>query len=71
MIVKLLIAGRGYDVAEDVPERLALSESATIDDALQAIDRLLPEGHRLAASCLVAVGGEHLGTVGSHRPRAR
>ena len=69
MIVKVVIAGRGYDAAQDVPEQLALAEQATVDDALAAIDRLLPDGHPLAASCLVALSGEHLGTVGSHRPR--
>ena len=69
MIVKVVIAGRGYDAAQDVPEQLAFPEQATVDDALEAIDRLLPESHPLAASCLVALCGEHLGTVGSHRPR--
>lgn len=67
--MKVVIAGRGYDAAQDVPEQLALAEQATVDDALAAIDRLLPEGHPLAASCLVALCGEHLGTVGNHRPR--
>ena len=69
MIVNVVIAGRGYDAAHDVPEQLAFPEQATVDDALEAIDRLLPDGQPLAASCLVALSGEHLGTVGSHRPR--
>jgi molybdopterin converting factor small subunit len=69
MMVKVMIAGRGYDAAQDVPEQLALAGQATVDDALEAIGRLLPDGHSLAASCLVAVSGEHLGTVGSHQPR--
>jgi molybdopterin converting factor small subunit len=69
MMVKVVITGRGYDAAQDVPAQLSLAEQVTVDDALRAIDRLLPDGRRLAASCLVALGGEHLGTVASHPAR--
>jgi molybdopterin converting factor small subunit len=69
MIVKVMIAGRGYDAAQHIPEQLALAEQATLDDALEAINRLLPDGHPLAASCLVAISGEHVGTVGVHPSR--
>ena len=31
---------------------------------------LMPEGRGLPASCLVAVSGTHLGTLGNHRPHS-
>jgi molybdopterin converting factor small subunit len=69
MMVKVVITGRGYDAAQDIPAQLSLAEGATVDDALQSLDRLLPKGRRLAASCLIAVSGDHLGTLAQHRPR--
>jgi molybdopterin converting factor small subunit len=68
MQVRLVVTGRGYDAARQIPEHLALPEGCSIDEALQAVARLYPQGKGLAGSCLVAVSGAHLGTVRSHKP---
>lgn len=69
MKVRVVISGRNYDLAESIPEYLTLSDGSSVDDALQALAELFPEGRPLPESCLVAVSGLHLGTVRSHMPR--
>jgi hypothetical protein len=68
MNVRLVVTGRRYDAAEGLPERLTLPEGCPLDEALEAIARLCPEGKGLPGSCLVAVSGTHLGTLRRHRP---
>jgi molybdopterin converting factor small subunit len=70
MNVRVVISGRSYDAAESVPEELSLPDGASVDDALEELARLLPEGRPLPSSCLVAVSGKHLGTLASHQPHA-
>jgi len=70
MRIRLFVSGRNYDLAARVPEELTLAEGATLDDALQQLGGLLPDGRRLPASCVVAVSGRHCGTLASHRPEA-
>jgi molybdopterin converting factor small subunit len=67
--IRLTISGRSYDVAETVPRELTLDEGATVDDALLALAGHLKNGAALADTCLVAVGGTHLGTITQHEPR--
>jgi len=67
MQVRLTISGRSYDAAAKIPERLTLDEGCSLGDALRAVAGLMPEGKELPRSCLVAVSGKHLGTLGSHR----
>ncbi|MGA2616179.1 MAG: MoaD/ThiS family protein [Thermoguttaceae bacterium] len=68
MNVNIVVAGREYDLAQAIPEQLTLPERASLDDALQALAQLLPPDRQLPASCLLAVSGKHLGTLGSHQP---
>ncbi len=68
MNVRVLIAGRGYQAAEQMPGHLTLADGCSLDEALQALAAQVPGGRGLAGSCLVAVSGTHLGTVRSHRP---
>jgi hypothetical protein len=63
MNIRLTIAGRQYDAAAVVPDVLALDDEATLVEALRQVAALMPDG-RLPPSCLVAVNGVHLGTVG-------
>lgn len=70
MKVRLTISGRSYDAAENIPGRLTLPDGCSLDDALQSVADLMPEGRGLPASCLVAVSGTHLGTLGNHRPHS-
>ncbi len=70
MKVRLVISGRSYDLAEDLPDELTLPEGASVDDALQAIADMLPQEKNLPDGCLLAIAGTHLGTLGNHPPRA-
>ena len=69
MNIRLTISGRSYDVAEAVPRTLVLEDGATVADALASLNGHLQNGAALADSCLVAVGGTHLGTLTRHEPR--
>jgi sulfur carrier protein ThiS len=69
MHVRVTISGRHYDALAAAPSCVQLPDEATLDDALAAIDSTLPEGTILPNSCLVAVAGQHVGTVSSHRGR--
>ena len=70
MKVQIILSGRNYDVGEAIPAALTLADGASLDDALGALARQMPGGKGLPGTCLVAVSGTHLGTVGKHRPRA-
>jgi molybdopterin converting factor small subunit len=66
MKIKIILSGRNYDLAQFIPEALELAENATLDDALAALAKLLPEGRDLPATGLVAIAGKHVGTVAAH-----
>lgn len=66
MKVSLVITGRHYDVSDTVPDSIDLPEGATINDALAVIAETKQSESPLPASCLVAVGEKHLGTIASH-----
>jgi molybdopterin converting factor small subunit len=70
MKIRVMIMGRSYDRTAHVPDELTLTEPATVDDAIARLTALLPEGQRFPPSCLVAVAGQHLGTLDRHEPRA-
>lgn len=67
MRIRLVITGRSYHMAEHLPDEIELPAAATLDDALAAIAQRLADGPPLPSSCLVAVSGEHLGTIAHHR----
>jgi molybdopterin converting factor small subunit len=69
MKIKLVITGRSYDAAVDVPAELDFAEGATLDDALKTIAGYLPDDRPLPPTCLVAVSGTHVGTLASHPAR--
>lgn len=68
MKIEVIFSGRQYNVAQSLPKNLTLPDGASLDDALQTLASLLPGDQGLAASCMVAVSGTHLGTVENHRP---
>ncbi len=68
MQIRVVISGRSYDAAESIPETLTLPDETSVDEALSQVASLFPEGKSLPSSCLVAVSGTHLGTLGNHRP---
>jgi len=64
MKIRILFTGRGYPAAEDLPGELTLPDQSDLQEALSAVSSFLPESG-LPPSCLVAVRGEHVGTVAS------
>lgn len=66
MNIRIVISGRGYHAVQNLPNELELTKGQTVDDALEAIRKHLPQNAALPANCLVAVSGKHVGTVGSH-----
>lgn len=70
MRIKVMLTGRSYHTAQNLPDELDLPDGSTLDDALEAISSQLgDDGAGLAPTCLIAVAGEHLGTVGAHEAR--
>jgi hypothetical protein len=69
MKIQLTISGRNYDAAASLPRELTLPEGASLQVALDRLAELLPDGQRLPNACLVAVSGQHVGTLRSASPR--
>lgn len=69
MKVRVIVTGRGYDTAANLPPELDLPEGATTVDAVAEIARHLPAGRRLSDATLLAIASQHLGTIGRHAPR--
>jgi molybdopterin converting factor small subunit len=67
MKLRVVISGRHYDWAQALGEELTLPDGASLDDALAALAAGLPHGRQLPPTCLVALAGRHLGTIGNHR----
>ena len=70
MKVRVLLTGRGYHNALELPPQIELPEKATVEDALAKLSALLPAGEALPSTCLVSVSGQHLGAVSSYEPCA-
>ncbi len=68
MKVRVVITGRGYPAAEQLPAELTLADGCSLDEALRTLAARAPAGRGLDGSCLVVVSGTHLGTIRSHRP---
>lgn len=68
MKIRLVVIGRGYDAVEDMPEQWDVPEDASVEDIICMLLKRYGDGPGWAASCLVALRGRHLGTVGSHEP---
>jgi len=66
MLVTVTISGRLYDLGPRHPGVLDLPTGATVDDALAVLQRDVSCRRCLAPSALVAVSGQHIGTVADH-----
>jgi molybdopterin converting factor small subunit len=69
MKITLVVTGRSYHLTKNIPPELELDEGSSLSDAISAIDGHLPREHPLPQSCLIAIGGKHVGTVGTHPPK--
>lgn len=63
-----MVTGRSYHTAERLPEEITLPDGSTVDDAIEVLSAQLADGGQFPPSCLLAVSGEHLGTLGNHQP---
>jgi len=66
MKIRVVLTGRSYHTAASLPAELELSEEGSLDEALSQINAVLTEEAALPGSCLIAIGGQHVGTVASH-----
>ena len=62
MKVRVVITGRSYHTASELPDHLELPEGTSVATAVDELEKLLADGATFPASCLVAVSGQHLGT---------
>lgn len=67
MQIEVVVSGRSYHLSESIPKHLTLDDASTLNDALAEISSQTPEEARLPDSCLVAVSGKHLGSIGQHQ----
>lgn len=67
--VRIVLTGRSYHLAEQLPDSLELTEDASTETVIAHVNQYLPDHQPLPPSCLIILGGEHLGTVASHENR--
>ena len=68
MKISVMVTGRSYHTADRLPEEITLPDGSTVDDALKVLSDQLADGGQFPPSCLIAVSGQHLGTLASYRP---
>ncbi|MCO6454630.1 MAG: MoaD/ThiS family protein [Pirellulaceae bacterium] len=66
MKIQVIYTGRGYQLAELLPDELELDDAAGVGDALRLLAKRLPADVRLPDTCLISVSGQHLGTLAQH-----
>jgi molybdopterin converting factor small subunit len=66
MRIKVKITGRQYDAAEALPDAMEVSDGASIELVLETIRATYGP---ISPGALLAVSGEHLGTVSDHRAK--
>jgi molybdopterin converting factor small subunit len=69
MKLHVVLTGRHDHASSQVPDSLQLPDGSTVTVALQEIAACLPDQQALPPTCLVVLGGNHLGTVAQHDDR--
>lgn len=69
MKIQISYTGRSYQTASLLPTEITLDDGATVEDALRLLTEDLEDDQQLPPSCLVAVSGEHIGTLASYTNR--
>ena len=69
MNIRVIVTGRSYHTATSLPDVLELPEEATIQSALDQIGAMLPEESALPKSCLIALSGQHVGSIANFEDR--
>lgn len=67
MNIRVTLTGRSYHAASQLPAEIELADGANLSDVLARIDQLLPDDAPLPGSCLVALGGQHVGAVANYQ----
>ncbi len=62
MKIRIVITGRSYDQHQALPEELECGDEATTREAVARVQALVETP--LPSTCLVALNGRHLGTIG-------
>jgi len=70
MKVRLVISGRSYPTSDAIPRDIELPDGASVDHALKSLSECLPPDAALPSTCLIAVSGQHIGTLAAHQARA-
>ena len=69
MKIQISYTGRSYQTSTLLPAEITLDENSSVADALRMLTKDLSDEQQLPASCLVAVSGEHIGTLSSYTNR--
>lgn len=69
MKITLVVTGRAYHTAAALPRELELPDGSLLSEAIGEVNERLGAEAQLPASCLIAVAGQHLGTVGGFEDR--
>lgn len=69
MKIQISYTGRSYQTASLLPAEVTLDDGGTVADALRVLTSALSEDQQLPTSCLVAVSGEHIGTLANYADR--
>ena len=69
MKIQISYVGRSYQTASLLPSEITLADGGTVDDALRLLKSEPSAAAQLPASCLIAVSGEHIGTLASYTNR--
>ena len=52
MEIRIVVSGRSYHAAEEIPQQVTLPDGSSVDEALKVIAEQIPEGKGLPDSCL-------------------
>ena len=69
MKIRLVFTGRSYHTAATLPNELEMPAGATLQQALDRVNKLLPAESSLTPSCLIALAGQHVGSVSNFEDR--
>ena len=66
MNVRIVLTGRSYHTTTTLPDVLSLPDEASLEDALDALRQAASKEEVLPSSCLIAISGQHVGTIADH-----
>ena len=67
MKIRVVVTGRSYHSVESLPSEIELQDNATLNDALRILNESLSNNEQLPPSVIVALSGQHVGTLTNHQ----